>query len=259
MPFNISYLYKSYSVNIRLLQVICMNKKQKFYISVISNAVIFILIITVFYFSFSDAITAAFSEPSPSAIYRGNTDKKNVSIMINVYWGTQYIKPMLEVLKANGVKATFFIGGSWANNNSQTLLEICGDGHEIGNHGYFHKDHKKLSYAKNNEEIIICEKVIETVCGCKTKLFAPPSGSYNNTVLKVADDLGYKTIMWSKDTIDWRDKDDSLIYSRATKNLKNGDLVLMHPTENTLNVLDKVIKFYKQNQFSVVTVSENIL
>lgn len=130
---------------------------------------------------------------------------------------------------------------------------------KIGNHGYFHKDHKKLSYAKNNEEIIICEKVIETVCGCKTKLFAPPSGSYNNTVLKVADDLGYKTIMWSKDTIDWRDKDDSLIYSRATKNLKNGDLVLMHPTENTLNVLDKVIKFYKQNQFSVVTVSENIL
>ena len=64
--------------------------------------------------------------------------------------------------------------------------------------------------------------------------------------------------MWSKDTIDWRDKDQDKIYSRATKNLKNGDLVLMHPTEATLAVLDKIIKYYKRQGFSVVTVSENI-
>jgi probable sporulation protein (polysaccharide deacetylase family) len=235
-----------------------MNKKEKFFVGLVSNCVIFALIITVFCFSFSDAITAAFSEPSPNAIYRGNADKKNVSVMINVYWGTEYIEPMLEILKANEVKATFFIGGSWANKNSETLKMICAGGHEIGNHGFFHKNHKKLSYAENNEEIAVCEKVIEGICGCKTRLFAPPSGSYGSAALKAADDLGYKTIMWSKDTIDWRDKDDNLIFSRATKNLKNGDLVLMHPTKNTLNVFDRIIKHYKQSGFNVVTVSENI-
>ncbi len=235
-----------------------MYKKERMLINIVSNVIIFALVAVVFLFSFGDTISSAFNEPSESAIYRGNTENSNVSVMINVYWGTEYIEGMLKALKDNGAKATFFIGGSWADKNSSMLMKIYENGHEIGNHGFFHKDHKKLSYAKNNEEIVVCEKVIETVCGYKTRLFAPPSGSYNNTVLKAASDLGYRTIMWSKDTIDWRDKDEELIYSRATRNTKNGDLILMHPTECTLNALDKILKYYKQNGFSAVTVSENL-
>lgn len=235
-----------------------MKKKEKFFVNLVSNVVILALIMTVFYVSLGDTITSAFNEPSENAIYKGNPDNSNVSLMINVYWGTEYIEDMLNVLADNDVKATFFIGGSWADKNSSMLLKIYEAGHELANHGFFHKDHKNLSYSKNNEEIVICEKVIETICGYKTRLFAPPSGSYNNTTLKAAADLGYKTIMWSKDTIDWRDKDENLIYSRATKNTKNGDLVLMHPTLCTLNVLDNIIKYYKQNGFSVVTVTENL-
>ena len=233
-------------------------KREKLVQNIIGNAVIFSLVFVVFLFSFGDKISTAFNQPSESAIYRGNPEKSNVSVMINVYWGTEYIDGMLKVLKDNGAKATFFIGGSWANRHPEVLKKIHDEGHELGNHGYFHKDHKKLSFSRNTEEILICEKIIETVCGVKTKLFAPPSGSYNNTTLKAAAELGYKTIMWSKDTIDWRDQDREKIYSRATKNLKNGDLVLMHPTEATLAVLDKIIKYYKNQGFSVVTVSENI-
>ncbi|NLK17397.1 MAG: polysaccharide deacetylase family protein [Clostridiales bacterium] len=233
-------------------------KREKLVQNIISNVVIFSLVAVVFLFSFGDKISAAIGQPSENAIYRGNPEKNNVSIMINVYWGTEHIDGMLKALADNGVKATFFIGGSWANRHPEVLKNIHDEGHELGNHGYFHKDHKKLSFAKNTEEILICEKIIETICGVKTALFAPPSGSYNNTTLKAAAELGYKTIMWSKDTIDWRDKDQDKIYSRATKNLKNGDLVLMHPTEATLAVLDKIIKYYKRQGFSVVTVSENI-
>ena len=90
------------------------------------------------------------------------------------------------------------------------------------------------------------------------KLFAPPSGSYNKTTLEVASNLGYKTIMWSKDTIDWRDKNSELIFSRATKNLVNGDLILMHPTKATLDVLDSIIKEIKRQNFKIVTVGKNI-
>lgn len=235
-----------------------MNKKERAAVSVISNIIIFVLVTTVFLFSFGESITSAFNEPTESAIYRGNPDNSNVSVMINVYWGTEFIEGMLDILEVNGAKATFFIGGTWADKNSDMLIKIYEAGHEIGNHGFFHKDHKKLSYAKNSEEIVITEKVVETVCGYKTRLFAPPSGSYNNTVLKAATDLGYKTIMWSKDTIDWRDQDENLIFSRATKNTKNGDLVLMHPTKSTLNTLDRILKHYKNNGFSAVTVSENL-
>ena len=64
--------------------------------------------------------------------------------------------------------------------------------------------------------------------------------------------------MWSKDTIDWRDHNTNLIFSRATKNMQNGDLILMHPTENTKDALKDIIKAYQNAGFSVVTVSENI-
>ena len=64
--------------------------------------------------------------------------------------------------------------------------------------------------------------------------------------------------MWSKDTIDWRDKDENKVFSRATQNLSNGDLILMHPKAHTLNALGKILDFYKQAGFEIVPVSENI-
>ena len=89
-------------------------------------------------------------------------------------------------------------------------------------------------------------------------LFAPPSGSFSQNTLDVASELGYKTIMWSKDTIDWRDKDSNLVYTRATKSIKGGDLVLMHPTKHTLEALPQIIDYYNSINMKVVTVSENL-
>ena len=86
----------------------------------------------------------------------------------------------------------------------------------------------------------------------------PPSGSYGLQTLEAAEFLGYTTIMWSKDTIDWRDKDSNLIYKRATKNMQNGDIILMHPTECTKLALSDIILEYQKNGFSLVTVSQNI-
>ena len=84
--------------------------------------------------------------------YSGNSDSC-VSLMVNVYWGTEYIKPMLEIFERHGAKTTFFVGGSWAVANEKTLKEIADAGHELGNHGYYHKDHKKLDAEYNRKEI----------------------------------------------------------------------------------------------------------
>ena len=89
-------------------------------------------------------------------------------------------------------------------------------------------------------------------------LFAPPSGAYDKTTVSCASSLGYKTIMWTRDTVDWRDKDAELIYSRAIKNAKGGDLILMHPTEKTLEALPKIITWFKDNGFNLTTVSNTI-
>lgn len=232
---------------------------EKFFIGVFANLVLIFIISSIFLLSFGGSIFSA-SEPSEYApIYRGNTEKKQVSLMFNVYWGTEFIDGILNVLKENNSKATFFIGGAWADKNDILLKKIYDDGHEIGNHGFFHLDHKNVTYSKNQEEILITERLIESIIDIKTTLFAPPSGFFSTTTLKAAYDLGYKTIMWSKDTMDFKDTDENLCFTRATKDLKNGDLVLMHPTSHTLAALPRILKFYFENGFTQVPVSINII
>ena len=70
--------------------------------------------------------------------------------------------------------------------------------------------------------------------------------------------MGYKTIMWTKDTVDWRDKSSKTVYNRATKNITGGDIVLMHPKEHTLVALPDILDYYNSQGLSVVTVSECI-
>lgn len=222
------------------------------------NLIIVLVIISVFGICFWTDTSVIVSSTGYKAIYRGNEEKKDVSLCINIYWGTEYVLDMLETLKNANAKATFFIGGCWASENVEILKQINANGFEIANHGYYHKDHKNIDYNRNIQEISYNHKLIKELLNIDMTLFMPPSGSYGLQTLEAAESLGYTTIMWSKDTIDWRDHDTNLIIKRATKNMQNGDLILMHPTECTKNALSSIISAYQQNGFSLVTVSENI-
>ncbi len=232
-----------------------MSGKEKFVRNIVCNAVIALVIVSVMVVGF----TFGFKNVSVSGapIYKGESDNK-VSLMVNVYWGTEFIDPMLEIFEENGIQTTFFVGGMWVKDNEAVLKKIYEKGHEIGNHGYFHKDHKKINRARNKEEIEVTHKLVKSVLGLEMNLFAPPSGAYGDTTIEVAEELGYKTIMWSDDTIDWRDKDKKLIYTRATKKVKGGSLVLMHPTAATVEALPEIIKTLQEKGLTVAKVSEVI-
>lgn len=199
------------------------------------------------------------AEVEGSPIYRcAENEPQGVSLMFNVYWGTEEVYRILDILSRHEAKATFFIGGCWADDNVECLRAIYGAGHELGNHGYFHKDQDKLDLVNNQKEISDCNRFIELALGEVPKLFAPPSGAYNDETLRAAGLLGMKTILWSKDTIDWRDKNAAIIYTRATKGVKSGDFILMHPMKETADALNDILKFYEANSLKVVTVSENL-
>ena len=97
--------------------------------------------------------------------YSGDENSNKVTLMINVYWGTEYIDQMLDVLQKYAVKTTFFVGGTWAVKETQMLQKIHDAGHEIGNHGYYHKDQGKLSAQKNHEEIFNTHKIVKKLLG----------------------------------------------------------------------------------------------
>lgn len=226
---------------------------------IISNIVIICMLVCLCTLSLTYTSTkSVFANNKDKPIYKGNPLNNNVSLMINVYWGEEFLGKMLDTLDQYNIKTTFFLGGSWVDDNNKLVIRIKESGHEIASHGYFHKDHSKLNAAKNKEEIVMSEQIIEKICGVKPNLFAPPSGAFNDTTLDVCKQLNYKVIMWTKDTIDWRDKNTDLIFKRATTNVSNGDLILMHPTACTAEALPKILDYYKAHNLIATTVSNTI-
>ncbi|MBQ3214051.1 MAG: polysaccharide deacetylase family protein [Clostridia bacterium] len=228
------------------------------FINITCNIILGAIVLLVFSLSIFSPVVMVSNSNYEKVYYNGNKENKNISLMVNVYWGDEYLDQMLKIFKDNKIKTTFFVGGSWVAKNNERLLKILGDGHEVGNHGYNHKDHSKLTAEQNRSEINATSELIYSLSGYKMTLFAPPSGSFNKNVLSVASSLNYKTIMWTLDTIDWRDKDENLIFKRATEKADNGSLILMHPTECTVKALQKIISNLKERGFNLTTVSENL-
>ena len=234
-------------------------KKQGFFKRAGVNIVIFSMLLTVFAFSYAGGTMQVFNtQNGAEAIYHGNRSSNNVSLMFNVYWGDEYLDGILKTLDEHDAKVTFFVGGVWASKNEEMLKRFVQEGHELANHGYNHKDQNRISQQENYNEINQTHQIVKSLTGVDMNLFAPPSGAFNDTTLNVAESLGYKTIMWTRDTIDWRDKDKQLIYNRAVKDAKGGDLVLMHPTEKTLEALPEILQTLKNQGLNVTTVSETI-
>lgn len=234
-------------------------KKQGFFKRAGVNLVIFSMLLTVFAFSYAGGTMQVFNtQNGAEAIYYGNRSSNNISLMFNVYWGDEFLDGILKTLDEHDAKVTFFVGGVWASKNEEMLKRFVQEGHELANHGYNHKDQNRISQQENYNEINQTHQIVKSFTGLEMRLFAPPSGAFNDTTLNVAESLGYKTIMWTRDTIDWRDKDKQLIYNRAVKDAKGGDLVLMHPTQKTLEALPEILQTLKNQGLNVTTVSETL-
>ena len=227
-------------------------------ISVFVNVALCLIVTITCIVGFAGSNAPAVSLDSEDIFYSAKDNPKGVSLMFNVYQNTQNVYEILDILDDYSAKATFFLGGSWADDNVDCVREIAKRGHEVGSHGYFHKSHDKMNYEQNLAEIRTSVKLLNAILGQEISLFAPPSGAFNDHTVNASASLGLKTIMWSRDTIDWRDNDKSLCYSRATKNLENGEFILMHPMDVTVKILPDILNYVRENGLTAVTVSYNI-
>ncbi|MFW5999014.1 MAG: polysaccharide deacetylase family protein [Halanaerobiaceae bacterium] len=195
---------------------------------------------------------------SSTAYYHGIRGKNQISLTINVDWGEEYMASILKILADKNVKATFFVTGSWAGKNPEMLKQISELGHEIGNHGYSHAHPKNLSNQNLIELIKKNEELIYKITGKKTKLFAPPYGEVNERISKVANSIGYYTIMWSADTVDWQRPAPEIIVQRAVNKIDDGGIILMHPTEPSVKALSDIIDILENRNYKFVKVSQLI-
>ena len=192
-------------------------------------------------------------------IYNVQTDTNNVALTMNCAWNADDIDQILEVLKQNNAKITFFLVGDWIDKFPEAEKKIYEDGHEIASHSNTHPHVNNLTYEENIEEIEKSNEKIEKITGQRTQIYRAPYGEYNNTVIQAAQDKGYYTIQWSLDTLDYTGLTGDEMWNRIQDKIKAGDIILTHNgTKHTADSLDMLIKNIKQKGFEIVTVSNLI-
>lgn len=198
------------------------------------------------------------NELGAEPIYRGNPAKPMVSLMINVAWGNQYIVPMLDILDEENVKVTFFLDGSWLSKNPELATQMLKRGHEMENHAYTHPNMSTLSRARATVEIEKTQKLLKESLGVTNKWFAPPSGDFDQETVEIASSLGLKTVLWTVDTVDWRNPSPESIVAKITSKAEPGTLVLMHPTASSSKALKAMIRGIKAKGLQLGTVSQTL-
>lgn len=176
-------------------------------------------------------------------------------------WGADDIPSILETLDRYHVRATFFIVGQWAEKYPESARMIADRGHDIANHSYSHLRMGAIDIQKLRQEIVQCGKKLEEIAGKKVDLFRPPYGDYNNNVIRVARELGYYTIQWDVDSLDWKPGISAHeILTRISSRVKKGSILLFHnDTANTAKILPSILDTLKEKGFDMVPVSELIL
>lgn len=193
---------------------------------------------------------------APNPIYKGNPMKPMVSLMINVAWGNEHLPGMLETLEKEKVHATFFFDGSWLKNNIELAKTIGSYGHELSNHAYSHKNMSQLSRARAIEEISRTQELLTKELGVTNTLFAPPSGDFDQETVQIAAELKLKTVLWTLDTVDWKRPGAKQILDKISKRVEPGTMILMHPTPDSKEALQGMIRIIKQKGYVLGTVSE---
>jgi probable sporulation protein (polysaccharide deacetylase family) len=189
-------------------------------------------------------------------VYKGNPNKPMVSLMINVAWGEQYLPKMLQILERENVRATFFFDGSWLKKHIDIAKDIQKRGHELSNHAYSHKNMSQLSRSQAIDEIVKTQQLLENELGVRNELFAPPSGDYDEETVRIAHELKLRTILWTLDTVDWKNPEPQSIVRKIAARVEPGSLILMHPTASSSEALEGMIREIRKKGLSLGTVSE---
>jgi len=187
--------------------------------------------------------------------YIGNTSDKSIYLTFDSGYENGYTESILDVLKKNQVPATFFLVGTYLKKNPDIISRMINEGHIVGNHTMSHPDMTICSSEDSfSKELFKVEEIYKSITGQEMKkYYRPPYGKYNETNLKMAQNLGYKTIFWSLAYKDYDDKNQpskEMAFSKLVSRIHNGSIILLHNTSKTNSlILDELIKKYRDMGF----------
>ena len=165
---------------------------------------------------------------------------------------------VLDILRNNNVKGTFFVQGCNVTAHPQVVRRMVNEGHEVGNHTWNHAYLSKVAREKAEDQLQRTNEAIRNACGMIPVVMRPPGGYTNAGVASWARQrFGFTTIMWDVDTNDWRKPGSAVVAARAVNGAKPGSIILVHDIHaSTVAAVDAIVKGLKNRGYELVTVSE---
>ena len=196
------------------------------------------------------------------AVYMGNPQEKVLYLTFDAGYENGCTEKILDVLQKHQVKAAFFLVGNYMEKNADLVRRMVEEGHIVGNHTMHHPDMSKISTKEAfSKELQDLETLFLEVTGKELpKYYRPPQGIYSEENLKMAKELGYKTVFWSLAYVDWNNDSQPTkeqAFSKLLPRTHNGAVVLLHSTSRTnAEILDELLTQWEQQGYTFQTIDD---
>ena len=197
-----------------------------------------------------------------NAYYTGDTKDKKIYLTFDAGYENGYTEKILDVLKKHNTKATFFLVGNFIETSPELVRRMAEEGHIVGNHTMTHPDMSAISDMESfKKEIEGVENLYKEVTGKDMlKIYRPPQGKYSEDNLKMAQELGYKTIFWSLAYVDWYNDNQPTkeqAFDKLIPRIHNGAVVLLHSTSKTNSeILDELLTKWEDMGYIISPITE---
>ena len=196
------------------------------------------------------------------AAYIGNTNEKVLYLTFDAGYENGCTAKILDTLKEKQVPAAFFLVGNYIRQSPDLVRRMVAEGHTVGNHTMHHYDMSRLSdKAAFSKELTDLEALYKETVGQELpKFYRPPQGIYSEENLKMAQELGYKTLFWSLAYVDWNNDAQptkEAAFAKLLPRTHNGAVVLLHSTSKTnAEILGDLIDKWKAMGYRFGTLEE---
>ena len=196
------------------------------------------------------------------AAYIGNTDEKVLYLTFDAGYENGCTAKILDVLQKHEVNAAFFLVGNYIEKNGDLVRRMVDEGHIVGNHTMHHPDMSKLTdKAAFSKELTDLENLFRETTGKEMpKYYRPPQGIYSEDNLKMAQEMGYKTVFWSLAYADWNNDAQPTreqAFNKLLPRTHNGAVILLHSTSTTnTEILDELLTKWEAEGYTFRTIDK---
>ena len=196
------------------------------------------------------------------AVYMGDPAEKTLYLTFDAGYENGSTEKILDTLKAQQVSAAFFLVGNYIEKNADLVRRMVDEGHIVANHTMHHYDMSKLSTKEGfSRELTDLEALYQEKTGREmAKFYRPPQGIYSEENLKMAKELGYKTVFWSLAYVDWnndRQPTKAEAFAKLLPRTHPGAVILLHSTSQTnAEILEELITHWKEEGYRFGTIKE---